>query len=243
MKTDPLPRDRALSQAAERQMRSWALQLESQQSLHRQKAASPLQKVIHPFVAISREAGADGGRLARLVAEKLGWKAFDRELLDYMAEHFNLPRITLEFVDETVSSWFHEMFGTWLDEQMVSQAEYVSRLGRVVLLAAQHESTVFVGRGAQYILPRERGLVVRIIAPRKMRIDRLVERRQCSRQEAERYADEIDAGRVGFVRRYFHKDPVDPHQYDLMINLERTSLDEAAELLAAECRRRFGLKS
>jgi cytidylate kinase len=240
MRTEPVPRDRALSQVAERQMRSWALQLESQQSLSKQKAGTPLQKVIHPYIAISREAGADGGKLARLVGTKLGWKVFDRELLDYMAEHFNLSRITLEFVDETVASWFHEMFGTWLDQQMLSQAEYVSRLGRVVLLAAQHENTVFVGRGAQYILPRERGLVARIIAPRKQRIDCLVERRGCTRQEAERYADEIDAGRISFVRRYFHKDPVDPHLYDLLLNLERMSLEDAADLLAAQCRRRFG---
>jgi cytidylate kinase len=240
MRTEPVPRDRALSQVAERQMRGWALQLESQQSLSKKKAATPLEKVIHPYLAISRESGADGGRLARLVGEKLGWKVFDRELLDYMAEHFNLSRITLEFVDETVSSWFHEMFGTWLDQQMLSQAEYVSRLGRVVLLAAQYESTIFVGRGAQYILPRERGLLARIIAPLKQRIDRLMERRQCSRQEAERYADATDAGRTAFVHRYFHKDSADPHLYDLVINLERTSLEDAAELLAAECRRRFG---
>lgn len=240
MRTEPVPHDRALSQAAERQMRSWALQLESQQNLPQQKAATPLQKVIHPYVAISRQAGADGGQLARLIAEKMGWKVFDRELLDYMVEHFNLPRITLEFVDETISSWFHEMFGKWLDEQMLSQAEYVSRLGRVVLLAAQHEHTVFVGRGAQYILPREQGLAVRIIASRRQRIDRLVERRKCTRQEAERCADEIDAGRIHFVRRYFHKDPLDPEQYDLVINLQRTSPDEAADLVVAQCRRRFG---
>ncbi len=241
MRTEPVPRDRGLSELAERQMRSWALQLESQESRQKQSGAAPLQKVIHPYIAISREAGADGGRLSRLLAEKLGWKTFDRELLDYIVEHFDVPRIALEFVDETVSSWFHEMFGKWLDEQMVSQAEYVSQLGRVVLLAAQHESTVFVGRGAQYILPRELGLAVRIVAPRAQRAARLAELHGYSLHEAERYADELDRGRTQFVSRYFHKDCADPRQYDLVVNLERTSLDDAAELLAFQCRQRFNL--
>ncbi len=222
-------------------MRGWALQLESQQNRPQQQAGTPLQKVIHPYIAISREAGADGGRLASLLAEKLGWKTFDRELLDYMVEHFDVPRIALEFVDETVSSWFHEMFGKWLDEQMLSQAEYVSRLGRVVLLAAQHENTVFVGRGAQYILPRELGLAVRFIAPRDQRAARLAQLHGRSLHEAERYADALDRGRTQFVSRYFHKDCADPRQYDLVVNLERTSLDDAAEMLAFHCRRRFNL--
>ena len=241
MRTEPVPRDRGLSQLAERQMRSWALQLESQKNRSHLQAGTPLQKVIHPYIAISREAGADGGRLAQLLAEKLGWKTFDRELLDYMVEHFDVPRIALEFVDETVASWFHEMFGKWLDEQMLSQAEYVNRLGRVVLLAAQHENTVFVGRGAQYILPRELGLAVRIIAPKAQRAARLAQLHGYSLHEAERYADVLDRGRTQFVTRYFHKDCANPHQYDLVFNLQRMSIDDAAELLASECRRRFGL--
>ena len=120
------------------------------------KNTSPKQ-LIHPYIAISRESGVDAGEIATLVAKKFGWKVFDRELLDYMAEHYNWSRVALDYVDERTASWFHETFGKWLDQQMVTQAEYVSRLGKIVLLAAQHESNVFVGRGAQFILPRDRG--------------------------------------------------------------------------------------
>src|SRR4029079_7274108 len=116
-----------------------------------------------PYLAISRQAGTDAGGIARAVAARCGGKVLDDELLDYMAEHDHLSRLALEFVDERAVSWFHEMFGTWLDKQLVSQAEYVIRVGRLLLLAAQHESTVFVGRGAHFMLPRERGIAVRII--------------------------------------------------------------------------------
>jgi cytidylate kinase len=113
-------------------------------------------------------------------------------------------------------------------------------LGTVVLLAAQHESTVFVGRGAQFVLPREAGLSVRVIAPRKQRIQRIVERRQCTQQEADKFIDESDNGRAEFVRRYFHRDVADPQLYDLVINLERTSRDAAAELILSDYKLCFG---
>jgi cytidylate kinase len=161
----------------------------------------------------------------------------DRELLDYLAEHDHLSRIALDFVDERTVSWFHEVFGKWLDDQLVSQAEYVSRLGRLVLLAGQHESTVFVGRGVQFLLPRDRGVAVRVIAPRKHRIQNITLQRQCSAQRARAYIDETDSGREQFVRRYFHRDVADPHLYNLVINLEYVPREVAVDLIEGECKR------
>lgn len=238
MRTSPLPRSRALSELAERQMRTWALQLQSQQRLAEERAATPVPQLIQPYVAISRETGVDAGELAQAVASQCGWKMLDRELLDYLADHDHLSRIALDFVDERAVSWFHEMFGKWLDEQLVSQAEYVSRLGRIVLLAAQYESTVFVGRGVQFILPRERGLAVRIIAPRKKRVQRVMERRQCSEREARQFAEETDNARAQFIQRYFRHDVADPHLYDLVINLEHLTRNDAVDLIVSECKRR-----
>jgi cytidylate kinase len=218
-------------------MRTWALRLESQQRLEEEAAKASLEQMIHPYVAISREAGLDASEIAQAVASNSGWKVFDRELLDYMVEHYHWSRVALDHVDEHTVSWFHETFGKWLDEQLVSQAEFVHRLGRIVLLAAQHESMVFVGRGAQFILPRELGLAVRLIAPRKQRVQRIMEQRQCSRHDAEKFVDESDKGRADFVQRYFHHDVADPQLYDLVINLERLTRVVAVVLIVNEAKR------
>jgi cytidylate kinase len=227
-----------LSQLAERQMRTWALQLQAQQRLEEERAAKAMEQRIRPYLALSRETGVHAHELAQAVAEKCGWKLFDRELLDYMAEHDHISRFALDFVDETVVSWFRETFGKWLDEQLVSQAEYVSRLGKIVLLAAQHESTVFVGRGVQFILPRENGVAVRIIAPRKVRIAQIRKQRQCSLHDAEKFVDHTDHERAEFVRRYFLHDVADPHLYDLVINLQHVPRAAAVEMIVRECQRR-----
>jgi cytidylate kinase len=222
---------------AERQMRSWALQLQAQQRAEERKTPT-VEELIHPYLAISRETGVDARGIAEAVAKRCGWKLLDREILDHLADQEHFSRIALDFVDERTVSWFHEVFGKWLDEQLVSQAEYVSRLGRLVLLAAQHESTVFVGRGAQFLLPRERGVAVRLIAPLKLRVQNIKAKRQCSAKEAREYIDETDLGRAQFVQRYFHREVTDPHLYDLVINLEHIPREVAIDLIVGECKRR-----
>lgn len=229
----------ALSQVAERQMRTWALYLQTEERKAEQKASSSVAQLIKPYLVISRETGAEGSELAHRVAQHCAWRAFDNELLDYMAEHEHMSRFALECVDEKSASLFHETFGKWLDGQLVTQAEYVSRLGKIVLLAAQHESTVFVGRGAHFILPREAGMSVRVIAPKKQRVERIMQLRQCTQREAEDYVDDTDKGRADYIERYFQHDVADPHLYDLVINLRRTTLDEAAALIVDQLKRRF----
>jgi cytidylate kinase len=239
MSLEPFLHSPQLSDVAEHQLRIWAQQMEAQRRQEEQAAAGP-KPSIQPCVTLSRETGVDAAEIARLVAAGGKWKVFDREFLDYMAEHYHWSRIALEYVDERTASWFSEWFGKALDEHLVSQGEFVSRLGKIVLLAAQHETTVFVGRGARLILPRQANLSVRIIAPRKMRIERIMQRRHCGHEAAEKFMDDTDTDRAGFVKRYFHVDVADPKLYDLVINLEFTSREAAVQLILSDFRSRFG---
>ncbi|MBI3468471.1 MAG: cytidylate kinase-like family protein [Planctomycetes bacterium] len=229
----------AVAEAAERQMRRWLLMHDIEQRLERERTAEELSNRLGPYIAISRQAGCGGGQIARLVAEKLGWELLDKKLLDFMAERYHLPRDILEFVDETTANWLHEIFGNWLDRCVVTQEEYVDHLGKIVLLAAQHGKVVFVGRGAQFVLPRDRGLAVRIIAPVPYRIEQTMRNRSLSRDQAKRSVDEADRGRAEFVRRYFLHDAADPLLYDLAINVERLGPQGAASLIVGCFRERF----
>jgi cytidylate kinase len=150
-----------------------------------------------------------------------------------------LPEAQLEFVDETTSNWFNEIFGHWLDHRTITQTEYVTHLGKILMLAAHDSRTVIVGRGAQFVLPRDKGLLVRIVAPLKRRIERIMHERQCVFEEARELVERIDEERREFIRRYFHHDVSDPHLYDLVINLEHIPLSKATDLIVQQCRQRF----
>ena len=206
--------------AAERQMQAWALTQEIADRTIRLDQGQRQARQLGFYLTISREAGACGSQIAEMVGEDLGWEVLDKNLLDRVANRFRLSRLMLELVDETTSNWAFDILGTWLDRRIIPHGKYVAHLGQVALGAARRGNVVFVGRGVQFLLPRESGLAVRIIAPQKYRVDQIMRRRACTAAVARQYIKEIDGGRREFVRRYFHRDIDDPHLYDLVINTE-----------------------
>lgn len=230
---------KSVARSAEHLMRQWALAQEVHQRVEDDRKEIRLADEIHPYVALSRQAGASGSEIARRVGQELGWEVIDRELLAELSTRYNSPRELLESVDETKSNWLLEVFGNWIDERLVTQTEYVVHAAHTLLLAARQASHVFVGRGAPFVLPREKGLSIEIIAPLKQRIERIMEKRDLDRAAAEKHVKEVDKGRHDFVKTYFHHDVSDPGLYDLVLNMEHMATDDAVELISSECRRRF----
>jgi cytidylate kinase len=226
--------------AAERQMQAWALTQEMEtRAICAERAASRTQlaEQVHPYLSISREEGAGGSEIALLVGQELGWEVLDENLLDRVAERFHVSRMMLELVDETPSSWVYDVLGTWMDRQIVPHEKYVAQLGRVVLAAARRGHVVLVGRGTQFLLPREKGLAVRLVAPLKCRTEQVMRRDRLGAAAARRLIEQKDRGRREFVERYFHRDVDDPHLYDLVINVAGLGPIGAAEqIVAALCR-------
>jgi cytidylate kinase len=229
-----LPRiagDSSVVEAAERQIQRW---LRAQKGLDETARTSHSGSVagIGPYLTISREAGAGGSHIARLVGEAIGWDVLDRKLLECVAEICQTSPAVLELVDETTTNWVTEIFGNLLNPASVTQMQYVCRLSRVILMTARAGKVIYVGRGAQFVLPRERGLSVRIVAPQKYRVQQIMERRHLSFEEAGDYVVKTDAGRQDFVRQYFHHDVPDSHLFDLVLNVKKLGPERTAHLIA-----------
>jgi cytidylate kinase len=182
-----------------------------------------------PYIAISREAGSGGLPIARAVAEQLGWDVLDKEILDFMAKRYGVPRGMLEFVDETRANWVHDVLSSWFDTKVVSHEKFVVYLERIVFLAAMYGHVVFVGRGAQCILPRASGLAVRLVAPLEWRIHRRMSRHGISRAQARKDIEGIETGRREFYRRYFQHDCSAASDFDLVLNVSRFSPSTIAQ--------------
>ncbi len=219
--------------AAERQMQAWAKEGEiADRAAQSGKEGGP-EAETGPFVTISRESGAGGGQIGRLVSEKLGWDLLDKNLVDRVADRFKLPRAMLEIVDETRGDWVCDILGPWLDPASVTHEKYVVHLSAVIITAARHGNVVVVGRGAQFLLPRRQGLAVRVVAPEKYRVEQVMELHGVDASEAQRFIRDSDRQRREFVRDFFHHDANDPHLYDMVINVERAGPVAAADAIIA----------
>jgi len=218
---------------AERQMQAWAMNTEiaDREVTRKLHQAHTVEKKC--FLTISREAGAGGSEVAAIVGQQLGWEVLDKNLLDRVADRFHHDRTMLNLVDETRSNWVYDVLGTWMDRSVIPHETYVSQLSRIILAAARQSNFIFVGRGARFLLPREKVLAVRLVAPEGFRLKRIMQSTKLGETEARRYMHELDQGRREFVRRFFHHDITDPHLYDLVINTERLGIEGAAEEIIA----------
>src|SRR4051794_3715367 len=121
-------------------------------------------------IALSREAGARGGTIARLVGQRLGWQVYDQELLEYMTQSPGALQNLLDDLPPACLTWIDARLSELEQQYRLSGNEPLRHLARLVLgLGAQGEA-VMIGRGAGYVLPRETTLNVRVVAPLPERI-------------------------------------------------------------------------
>ena len=170
-------------------------------------------------MTISREAGAGGAAVARLAGERLGWPVYDANLLDQVAKRHGESRLMLDLVDETPSNWAYDVWGTWLDRHIIPHEKYMAQVSRMIHVLARAGNAVFVGRGAQFLLPRAKTFNVRIVAPGIYRSQSVEQLHGKGLREAIEWIRRTDRARQEFVKRFFHQDISDPLLYDLVINV------------------------
>jgi len=202
------------------------------QEEHRQPAAGPAEEThAGPCILISREHGSDGTRLARAVAERLGWRVFDKEIVEEVARHAHVRDQLVQSIDEPTRSRWRFPEGRVARGESLDRREYVYHLQQVILALGHLGSVVLLGRGAHYLLPEPASIRVRVVAPRAERIRRVSEREGLSSAEAERMMDTVDAERAAFTRNAFNRDLTAAGDYDLVINLGPVCFETAIRLV------------
>ncbi|MFO0750089.1 MAG: cytidylate kinase-like family protein [Myxococcota bacterium] len=196
------------------------------------RPVGPVTPVPRPHVVtVSREFGAQGEQLARVVAERMGYTCWDQELVHAIAESTQAPERLLESLDEHRRTSIDALAEVFRPASDVGDAGYLRELVRVVHTVAAQGRAVIVGRGCQFILGPSEALHVRVVAPVEHRVKGLVARRGWSEAQARAEVARVDADRKAFLKAGFGRDPTDPAGYDLVINLASFTLARAAEVV------------
>ncbi len=183
-------------------------------------------------IAISRETGTCGPIVARAVGAHLGWRVYDRELLELVARDLNVQAKLLENIDERHISWLQECVESFAAVPAVREGKFVQHLIKVLLSLAAQGQNVIVGRGGPFVLPFESTLRVRLMAPLEARIEVICRERKLPRAEAAQLVRFTDRARSEFVRLHFQRDPSDPRFYDLVLNTAQFSIEQCVKLIA-----------
>jgi cytidylate kinase len=186
-------------------------------------------------VTIARDYGARGVEVARLVADRLGVRYWDRELVAEVAAHMHVDPSVLAGFDEHRTEGLPVPTQAW-----PSRADYQSRLEVVARSIASRGPAVLVGRGLGFLFAPDACLRVRLVCPIEQRVASLIERSQLSPDTARAAIEYVDRERASFVRDMHGREVDDPDGYDLTISTGNLSPEAAAELVLSAYRARFG---
>lgn len=212
------------------------------------------------IITISRQYGAGGSEVARRVAEALGWRVVDNEMIDRVASRTGLPPEEvaekeerapgfLERLSRALSRSAPELFST--PEEKVPEPEEAALLRvteSVVAEIAAEGRVVLVGRAGPAVL---RGtydvLHVRLVAPPEFRIRRLVAEGLAARppvhltpKEAEAAMHDADASRGRYLKQHYGLDWNEATNYHMVLNTGAIGLDGATDLIVARARAVWG---
>ena len=177
-----------------------------------------------PVITLSRELGSRGDDIARAVAERLCLRVVGRELINRAARAAGAPEMALAEIDEL------GLLGVKPSRAAVRL--YGQKVAEVIHELAAAGDVLVIGRGGQMVLADEPGVLhVRVIAPRAMRVQLVMDRCRVPLEVAVARVEASDKARAAFLRRHYGVRCDAAGLYDLVLNMAHLSMEAAVDLL------------
>lgn len=199
------------------------------------------------LITFARELGSGGEEVARRVAERLGIPLLDREIISRAASLAGVSEETI-LEAEKVPSFLNrmiellgrypvaaELVGPTTDLPPVpplSTEQYRSLIEDVIRGIAARGDALILGHAGQMALKDVRGILrVYVCAPWHLRLARIMGAENLDRQAAEKRLKSNDKQLAEFYQAHYRVNWQAPHLYDLILNTERFTPEEAAEVV------------
>jgi cytidylate kinase len=185
-------------------------------------------------VTIARTLGARGDDIGSAVADELGFRYVDTEIIDRAAA---LSGATPEEIASAESR--KSLLGRLVEHLGVrggapalsghaGKHGYEDLIRDVIKETAAMDFVVIVAHGAGVALAGNANVLrVLVTAPKATRVQRTAQAQGLSESAAAAAVDESDAGRAEFLRHFCGLDHEDLTTYDLVINTDTLTVEEA----------------
>lgn len=187
-------------------------------------------------ITIARTYGSGGKTMGKMLAEELGIKYYDRELLRIASDESGINEALFGEADEKVKStslfkiakkaYTGEVIPPDSDD-FISNDNLFNYQVKVIKQLAQEESCVIIGRCADYVL-RDYKNCIRIYchAPLEACIEREKARSSMSEKEIVKKIQKTDKHRAEYYKYYTGHEWNDANNYDMCINTASMSYEE-----------------
>ncbi len=176
-------------------------------------------------ITISRGSFSGGKTLAECLAAKLGYRCIGRETIVERAAASGVSHE--ELLDALLKP------PGFLERFQHKRYQYLTLFQAALAEEVIHGNVVYHGNAGHLMLKGVPAVLrIRIIAPIEMRLAMVQERLKLTGNEALDYIHKMDEGRKKWTQYLYGVNWEDPALYDLVINLEHTSIEEACEVIS-----------
>lgn len=178
------------------------------------------------IVTISRGTFSGGKRLAACLGATLGYRVISREVLLTAAERYGVrEEILVKVIESPPTFW---------DRFRIDRQKYLAAIAASLCREALADNVVYHGHAGHLLLAGVAHVVrARVIAPMAMRTPEAMAAHDLNASAAEAYIQARDAERVAWTKFLYNVDWHDGNLYDVVVNLEKISLESACLVIAA----------
>jgi cytidylate kinase len=206
-------------------------------------------------IAIARQVGAAGEDVARAAAVRVGFRLIDYQVIQEAAREAGVSPETVSEAEHTPSLLTRILeslarnpsmpVAAWADplplstNPLFTSADFRKFVEQVIRNIAEQGDCVIVGHAAQVILrSRPDTLRVLITGSPQHRAPRIMAGMSVDEKTALKTVERTDNERLDYFRRFYDTGWLTPCVYDLCINTDEITPEDAAELVVLAARLR-----
>lgn len=202
------------------------------------------------IITISKECGTDSEQVASLLAKKLGWEYIGKQLVAQLAKELHISKSDVEmFIKHEQSRLlrFVDRYTCTLVQRVVDREHgclddknYFEAVKKLVEDVYQAGNAIILGWGSQCLLQDRDGVLhVRLRKGKEEKIKTIMQRFKLDRDAARHHIQREERDSKGLIKHYFDVDWNDSKLYDLIIDMGKTSVEEAVETIIDNLKRKI----
>lgn len=192
-------------------------------------------------ITISRQFGAGGKTLGRIIADKLNYTFADNNVIQMLAHEANVSPHWVESFEKEAGGRLSRVISSmvsqrWVDRVLsdeygyLDEQIYLDYLVLIIAKIADEGQAVILGRGSQYILDDHPDTYhILLIDTFENRTNFMVKNYDYSPKKAARVVNNEDRRRKALYNRLGKKDFDHPDLYHMVLNMGRIEMDTAVE--------------
>jgi hypothetical protein len=193
-------------------------------------------------ITISKEFGTDSEKIASLAAQKLGYEYIGEQLIAEIAKELHVSESEAEMFRKTSQSRilrFVDRYTCSLVQKVVDREHgclddknYYETTKKLVLNVYEAGNAIILGWGGQCILRgKPNTLHVRLIKDEETKINELMKNRNLEHKAAKAFIEREESDLKAYIKHYFNEDWNAAQLYDLIIDMGKTSVEQAVDLI------------